>query len=91
MRLRRAREKVRREKGRCEGVKPYGTLAGEAEVGRRIRLLRRRPKKGGMNRRTYQSIAEQLNREGVKPRRGERWTASLVYNVCKPTKKENLK
>jgi site-specific DNA recombinase len=83
MRLRRAREKVRHEQGRCEGAKPYGTLAGEAQIVRRIKLLRRRPKKGGVNRRTYQSIAEQLNREGARPRRGEKWTASLVYNVCK--------
>lgn len=83
MRLRRAREKMRKEKGRCEGAKPYGTMKGEAEVARRIKLLRRRPKKGGMTRRTYQSIADQLNAEGIKPRRGEKWTASLVHNVCK--------
>jgi site-specific DNA recombinase len=85
MRLQRAREKVRRENGRCEGAKPYGMLAGEAEIVTRIKLLRRRPKKGGMTRRTYQSIAEKLNKEGKKPRRGERWTSSLVYNVCKPS------
>jgi hypothetical protein len=83
MKLRKGREQIRKENGRCEGVKPYGTLEGEAEILRRIKLMRRKPKKGG-RRRTYQSIADQLNKQGIKPRRGDKWTSSLVYNVCKP-------
>ena len=83
-RLRLAREQIRKEKGRCEGVKPYGTFPGEAEILSRIKLLRRKPKKSGMRRRTYQSIADQLNSEGLKPRKGDKWTASLVFNVYKP-------
>lgn len=82
--LRKAREKIRQEEGRCEGVKPYGHLEGEAETLKYIKRLRRKPKNSCRKRRTYQSIAEHLNNKGIRPRRGEVWTPSLVYNVLKP-------
>jgi len=84
MKLRKAREQIRKEKGRCEGVKPYGTLEGEAKILKRIKLLRRKPKSAGKKRRTFRSIADQLNSEGVKPRKSDKWTPSLVYNLYKP-------
>jgi len=82
--LRKAREKIRKEEGRCEGAKPYGSLEGEAEILKYIKRLRRKPKNSCRKRITYQSIADQLNSKGIKPRRGEKWTASLIYNVLKP-------
>ena len=81
--LRKAREKIRQEKGRCEGVRPYGHLEGEAEILKHIKRLRRKPKNSCRKRRTYQSIADHLNNKRIKPRRGEEWTSSLVYNVLK--------
>lgn len=87
--LRNAREKIRHEKGRCEGSKPFGTLEGESEVLKIIRRLRRKPRNGGRKRMTYQSIAEKLNRQGLKPRMADKWTASLVYNVLKPNRGRN--
>ena len=82
--LRNAREKIRKEEGRCEGAKPYGHLVGETEILKYIKRLRRKPKNSCRKRRTYQSIADRLNNKGIKPRRGEKWTSSLVYNVLKP-------
>jgi len=82
--LRNAREKIRQEEGRCEGAKPYGHLVGEIEILKYIKRLRRKPKNSCRKRSTYQSIADQLNSKGIKPRRGEKWTSSLVYNVLKP-------
>jgi DNA invertase Pin-like site-specific DNA recombinase len=83
--LRKAREKIRKEKGRCEGVKPYGFDANRPEEAvflKRIRYMRRRSRyqsKGF----SYQAIADQLNNEGVLPRHGSEWTANLVFNVLK--------
>ena len=82
--LRKAREKVRREKGRCEGAKIYGTLEGETEILQYIRRLRRKPKSSGKMRMTYRAIAEVLNRDGIKPRKAPLWTPSLVFNVLNP-------
>jgi hypothetical protein len=87
--LRNAREKIRHEKGRCEGPKPFGTLEGESEILKFIRRLRRKPRNGGRRRMTYQSIAEKLNRLGLKPRRADKWTTSLVYNAHKSNWRRN--
>jgi DNA invertase Pin-like site-specific DNA recombinase len=85
--LRKAREKVRKEEGRCEGAKPYGTLEGESGVLKIIKRLRRKPRNSERKRMTYHAIAESLNRSGLKPRRGDKWTAPLVYNVLKPNQR----
>ena len=85
--LRNAREKIRQQEGRCEGPKPFGTIDGESEVLKEIRRLRRKPRNGGRRRMTYQSIAEKLNRQGLKPRRADKWTASLIYNVVKTNRR----
>jgi len=80
--LRKAREKVRKEKGKCEGPKSYGHVKDEAEILQKIRYMRRRSK-GQKKTRTYQSIANKLNREGIITRHGKKWSAGLVYNVLK--------
>jgi site-specific DNA recombinase len=84
--LRKAREQIRTEKGRCEGKRAYGSLPGEKEVIKRIRYMRRKPRGSNKRRRSYQSIANQLNIDGIRTRQNKQWTASLVYNVV--TKKE---
>jgi len=78
--LRKARDKVRGENGRCEGPRPYGSTPEEAELLQRIRYMRRRSK-GLKNPRTYQSIADQLNAEGIKPRHAKKWNPVLVRNI----------
>ena len=80
--LRKARDKVRKENGRCEGPRPYGSTPEEAEVLKRVRYMRRRSR-GQKKPRTFQSIADQLNSEGVKTRQGKEWNAALVRNILK--------
>lgn len=79
LKLRAARERVRRRDGRCEGRKPYGTHAGEQRVLERIRKLRRKPKK--RSRLSLAKVAEKLNEEGYRNRSGDPWTRSHVWNV----------
>lgn len=78
--LRAARARVRCEEGRCEGVKPYGTLPGEGEVLETVRRLRR-------GRRGFAAIADALNAAGHRTRgRRDRparaWRAADVRHLC---------
>lgn len=52
--LRAARDRKREAEGRCEGVKPYGTLPGEDKA---MAIIRR----GRRGRRPWSRIAEELN------------------------------
>lgn len=79
LKLRAARERIRRRTGRCEGRKPYGTRPGEAEVLERIRVLHRKPH--GMPRRSLQEIADALNLEGRPTRTGKPWTKQVVHQL----------
>ncbi|MGQ0633422.1 MAG: recombinase family protein [Planctomycetaceae bacterium] len=79
--LRKAREAIRAKRGRCEGVRPYGTLPGEQETAERIQKLRRRPVRG--ERLSYAAIAALLNDEGAATRHGGPWHASAVQNIAK--------
>ena len=54
--LRKARARKRIETGRCEGVKPFGTLPGEDEAVARMKALRRKPI-GKAKRMSYAKIA----------------------------------
>ena len=75
-----ARARKRAETGRCEGVKPYGTLPGEAKAVARMRQLRRKPV--GKNKRlSFARIADQLNAEGIPTRGGKPWAASTVKQI----------
>jgi hypothetical protein len=53
---------------------------------KRIRYARRL-NRGQYRRRTYQSIADELNAEGIRTRQGKRWNAALVYNVLRKRKR----
>jgi DNA invertase Pin-like site-specific DNA recombinase len=76
--LRGARERKRAQRGRCEGAKRYGELAGEREVLERMRALR----EGGA---TLTAIAETLNADGVRPRRGTKWFPMAVGRILSRT------
>ena len=79
--LAKARRKVRDETGRCEGIKPYGTFEGEAEIQKFCRYARRQPKNPKQKKRAFREIAEALNEQGFKTRQGKDWNAMLVRNI----------
>ena len=77
--LQAARERVKAEKGKCEGRKGYyETMEGRAVV-RRIYALRRTPQTG--KRRTLQKIADMLNAEHSLTFNGKQWTAQHVQQA----------
>jgi DNA invertase Pin-like site-specific DNA recombinase len=78
--LRKARERKRLETGRCEGVKPFGTLPGEQDAIERMRALRRKPI-GKAKRMSFAKIAATLQAEGFKTRGGKPWQASSVRDI----------
>lgn len=78
--LRKARARKRAETGRCEGRKPFGSLAGEDAALSRMRQLRRKPI-GKDKRMSFAKIADQLNAEGIQTRSGEPWAASSVRDI----------
>ncbi|ACL04121.1 Resolvase domain protein [Desulfatibacillum aliphaticivorans] len=82
--LKKAREKVRQDKGKCEGAKRYGENSeAEQAVIRHIRALRRN-KRGGKKGLSYQAIADTLNAEGYTTKRGKQWGATQVRRVLHP-------
>jgi DNA invertase Pin-like site-specific DNA recombinase len=81
LKLRASREAVRRVRGFCEGRKPYGSLEGESRVLAQMRALRRKPAKG--QRRSFATIAAELNAGGTFNRQGRAWSASRVHAVLR--------
>ncbi len=81
LKLKAARERIRRQSGRCEGRKPYGHHPAEKAVIARIKTLRRKPIKG--RRLSFAKIAEQINAEGLTNRSGRPWTAQRVHQVIR--------
>lgn len=79
LKLRAARDRIRRRGDRCEGRKPYGSRPGEAVVVARIRELHRKPHNGP--RRSLQSIADTLNAEGVPTRTGKPWSKQTLHGI----------
>lgn len=76
--LRSAREARRTRTGRCEGRKPFGTYAGEAETIATMRALRR-SRRG--KRMSFARIAVELNRRAVRTRTGAPWQTTTVRNI----------
>lgn len=72
--LLKAREKIRSEKGKCEGPKSYKEF--NPELLREAKRLRRKRK--SRVRRTYKEIAELLNEQGYKARNGNLFNANSV-------------
>ena len=84
--LAKARKAKKEETGRCEGRKPYGSKAGEAEVLARIRQLHRKPRGG--KRLSYGQIADRLNEEGHRNRSGKLWGPANVFRILNPKKSD---
>lgn len=79
--LRKSRERIRAEKGKCEGRKAYGEDDPEEQaVVKRIKLMRRK-RKGGLPGMTLQQIADRLNEEGVRTKTGKLWQRAQVKGV----------
>lgn len=76
LKLRGARERKRANTGRCEGRKPYGHHDSEKPVLERMKALRD-------ERIAFDTIAAQLNADGVKTRSGGLWFGSTIANILK--------
>jgi DNA invertase Pin-like site-specific DNA recombinase len=78
--LRAARVRMRREKGRCEGRKPYGAMPGEQGIIVKMREMREQ----GLS---YDAIAKALNVAGTTPRttlragRQTKWHGAAVQRI----------
>jgi len=79
LKLKAARARSRKEKGRCEGRKPFGEREGEADVLDLIRKLRRKPKGG--ERMSFAAIAEKMNQEEIPTRTGKPWHGEVVRRL----------
>lgn len=75
-RLAQARARIRKEFGRCEGQKPWGTKVGEFETWHKIIELKRQ----GMS---YAQVASRLNRRQHKTRHGQPWTRWTVRHILR--------
>jgi site-specific DNA recombinase len=74
LKLRAARQRVREQRGRCEGRKPYGFHAGEQTILNRIKAMHT----DGKN---YEAIAHALNTKGVKTRSNGLWYPATVRRI----------
>ena len=74
--LRKSRERVRQEIGKCEGRKGYWETDQGREILQKIRKLRRKPK--GRPRMTYAAVAEALNGQGYRSTYGTPFNANSV-------------
>jgi DNA invertase Pin-like site-specific DNA recombinase len=79
LKLRAARQRTKRNTGRCEGQKPYGYYPGEDKVVKRIKQLYRKTK--GEKRRGFMTIAKILDKEGVPTRTGVKWNGVVVKSI----------
>ncbi|MFO7740315.1 MAG: recombinase family protein [Desulfatiglandaceae bacterium] len=77
MKLRAARERKRQRDGKCEGAKSLREVSPELLT--RIKLLRR-PYKNGRRLKLHE-IADRLNQEGYRTRRGKPFTGQNVANI----------
>lgn len=78
LKLRAARERLRRKGKRVEGRKPYGFRPDERVILDRMRQMRQRPRG---ERPSYETIAAQLNADGRTTRYGKAWTRAGVFQV----------
>jgi DNA invertase Pin-like site-specific DNA recombinase len=74
--LRAARERIKKQHGRCGGKHPFGSKGEESLTLARMRQLR-----GAGH--SLESVAATLDAEGLKPRTGSRWFAASVARILK--------
>lgn len=79
LKLKAARERKKRQTGRCEGAKPYGHYPGEQHILARMHELHRKPRGG--KRLGPHRIATILNREGLPSRSGKPWSGVSVKRI----------
>lgn len=72
--LRAARNRKRRETGRCEGQKPYGMLAGESAV---VKIILGLSDEGL----TTRQIAGELNSRGYRTRQSKQWRHPVIARI----------
>ena len=77
--LRSARDRKRKNEGRCEGRKPFGARPGEQDVFDRIIALRK--SRRGQRRLSFRKIAQVLNAEGIHARSGKPWNGTTIRNM----------
>lgn len=81
LKLRAARERKRREGGKCEGRKAFGSTVQEGDTLKRMKHLARKPRNS--DRRSYGQIAEILNSEGCRTRTGKPWNRGTIFAILK--------
>jgi len=74
----------KRRSGRRCGPKPFGQWPGEEEVLKEILRLRRKPARG--HRRSYASIADELNKRSLPSRSGRPWGAKAIQVIVRRTR-----
>ena len=89
LKLRAARDRVRKRTGRCEGRKPYGSHPDEYAVIAKMRQLRRKPQKG--RRSSFATVAASLNAEGFRNRAGRIWSPQMVHHVLDTVKRSSTR
>lgn len=72
--LKTARDRMRRDTGRCEGAKPYGTLGSELE---HLDVMKQMRADGH----TFDQIAQTFNEYNVPTRHGKKWYGKTVNNI----------
>lgn len=81
--LKSARQRKKAQTGRCEGVKPYGTLDGEQETLAQIMEL-------AATHHSAEGIALILNHADYRTRSGGPWSPSVVRKIIKRETKNNV-
>lgn len=74
LKLAKARERIRRTKGRCEGPRPYGSTAGEQQMIKQIVSLREAPM-------TFAGVADFLNESGFRAPKDRAWDRKMVFHL----------
>lgn len=79
--LKAAKDRIRKETGRCEGAKPYGFYEHERPWLEYMRRLALGVGTKGKRRPTVREITRQLNSEGVPTRSGKPWSSTVVTRI----------
>jgi DNA invertase Pin-like site-specific DNA recombinase len=74
LKLKAARDRVKKKTGRCEGIRPFGTTPEESPILDYMKELRRRNFK-------YSEIAKYLNKYNHQSRSGKPWSTGTVAKI----------
>ena len=79
--LKKARDEKREDQGWCEGQRPFGEKDGEDKVVALVKKMHAADPLTGRPRNSLAEIAAELDRRGVKPRRGDKWSRTSVWKI----------